>query len=150
MGQSYTCLHYHVIFSTKDRRPLITPDFRQRLYDYVGGIIRGEKGQLLSGGGTKDHVHLLANLQSQPAVSDVIRVIKSNSSKWVHETFRDKAGFAWQVGYGAFTVSHSGIGQVRRYIENQEEHHRARSFKEEYVAFLDRHGIEYDERYIWS
>ncbi|MHC4442729.1 MAG: IS200/IS605 family transposase [Planctomycetota bacterium] len=150
MGQSYTCLHYHIIFSTGDRKPLITRQFQQRLYDYIGGIIKHEDGQLLAAGGIADHVHLLATLHQQRAVSDIMRVVKSNSSKWIHETFSQQSSFAWQTGYGAFTVSYSNIDQVRRYIERQEEHHRTASFQEEYIAFLKRHGVKYDERYIWT
>jgi len=150
MGQSYTCLHHHVIFSTKDRRSLITPDFRQRLYNYIGGIIKGQKGQLLAAGGTRDHVHLLVRIHSQTAVSNLVREVKANSSKWVHETFPAKFLFAWQAGYSALSVSYSNLDQVRAYIQRQEEHHHTASFEEEFIAFLKCHGITYDERYTWD
>ena len=150
MGQSYTCLHYHTVSGTRDRQPLITPNLQQRLYDYIGGIIKHEGGQLFSAGGSADHVHLLAALHQQRALSDIMRVIKSNSSKWIHDTFPGQSSFAWQSGYGAFTVSYSNINQVRRYIEHQNEHHRTVSFQQEYLAFLKRHGIQYDERYVWT
>lgn len=149
MPSSYTCLHYHVIFGTKDRRPSITDDIRSRLYDYMGGILAREKGILLAAGGMPDHVHLLASLSAQSAVSDILRVVKTNSSKWIHETFSDHRGFGWQDGYGAFTVSPSNLSRVKRYIAEQEEHHRRVTFQEEFIAFLKRHGIPYDERYIW-
>ena len=116
MGQTFTCLHYHLIFSTKSRLSQITADLRERLYDYIGGIIKGERGQLFDAGGTEDHVHLLASLPAQPSVADFLRVIKANSSKRVHETFAHQGAFAWQSGYGAFTVSRSNDGGVRRYI----------------------------------
>jgi len=150
MGQSYTCLRYHVIFSTKNRRPQITPDLRQRLYDYMGGIIKGENGRLIASGGTPDHVHLLISLHPQTSVAEIMRLMKTNSSKWTHETFPRKADFAWQTGYGAFSVSHSNLGQVQRYITNQEEHHRQVSFEEEFVAFLRRHGVDHEEKYLWK
>ncbi|HOB74005.1 MAG TPA: IS200/IS605 family transposase [Phycisphaerae bacterium] len=150
MGQSFTCLHYHLIFSTKSREPLIVPQMRQRLYDYIGGIIEGENGRLLAAGGTYDHVHLLAFLHQRFSVADVLRDIKANSSKWIHQTFDNLQGFAWQEGYGAFTVSYSNISRVHAYIDAQEEHHRLIPFQEEFVRFLKRHGIQYDPRYIWD
>ena len=148
MGQSFTCLRFHLIFGTKDRRPWIDIELKQRLYDYIGGIVRAERGVLLAVGGTADHVHLLISAGQQTSVADLIRVVKTNSSKWVHETFPAKAGFAWQPGYAAFTVSQSNTEQVRRYLAGQEEHHRRVSFDEEFVAFLDRHGVEYDARFL--
>ena len=150
MPSTYTSLHYHIIFSTKQRRPFITSDLGPRLYDYIGGIIRHEKGILRCAGGVADHVHLLATLPPTRAISDWMRVIKSNSSGWIHETFPDQRAFGWQDGYGAFTVSKSGLADVERYIAGQEEHHRRVSFKEEFVEFLRRNEIEYDERYLWD
>ncbi len=150
MPQSFVSLHYHLIFSTKNRLPSITPDIESRLYEYIGGIVRAQDGCLLAAGGIPDHVHLLVGLSKQVAVSDALRDIKANSSGWVHDTFPHKADFAWQAGYGAFTVSYSSMDSVKRYIADQAEHHRTRSFKEEFIAFLERHGIEYDERYIWE
>ena len=143
MGQSFTSLTVHVIFGSKDRRPLITPEIAPRLYDYVGGIVRNHNGQLLAAGGTADHVHLLVALHVQSNVADMVRVIKANASKWVRETL-PVSDFAWQVGYGAFTVSHSNRDDVRRYIATQAEHHRRVSFDEEFVLFLKRHGVAYD------
>ena len=150
MGQSFTCLHVHAIFSTKNRAPLITVDFQQRLYDYIGGILRKENCPLIAAGGTADHIHLLHGLHAQTAVADVMRVVKTNSSKWVHETFPDKRNFAWQDGYAVFTVSRSNLETARRYISSQEEHHRQVSFQDELIAFLKKHGVEYNERYVWG
>ncbi len=150
MPNSYTCLHYHVIFGTKNRVPSITQALRDRLYSYIGGIIRENDGTLMVAGGMPDHVHLLVTLHPTIAVSDLLRKVKSVSSKWVHETFEDMAGFGWQDGYSAFTVSFSNIEGVKEYIIAQEEHHRRVPFQEEFIAFLDRHGISYDERYLWT
>jgi REP element-mobilizing transposase RayT len=116
--------------------------------NYIAGIIENEKGSLLAAGGTQDHVHLLVGLHPEKAVADVLRVVKTNSSRWVHENFPDQAKFGWQSGYEAFSVSRSNLDGVRRYIENQEEHHRKLSFEEEFKQFLDRHGIAHDPRYV--
>ena len=148
MGNSFRCLRYHFVFSTKNRAPQLTPELRPRLYDYIGGIFKNENGQLFAVGGTADHVHLLASIHSSVSVSDMLRKVKGNSSKWIHETFPEHKGFAWQEGYGAFSVSQSNVEQVRRYIEQQEEHHRQISFDEEFIEFLERHGICYDKRYL--
>ena len=150
MPQSFACLHCHVIFSTKNRASLITPDLQSRLYEYIAGILRGRDSRLLLAGGTTDHVHLLVSLSKEVAVSSALRDIKSNSSGWVHKTFPERTNFAWQAGYGAFTVSYSGLDELRGYILRQEDHHRKRSFKEEFVGFLEKHEIEYDERYLWD
>ncbi|HZV03915.1 MAG TPA: IS200/IS605 family transposase [Gemmataceae bacterium] len=150
MPQSFTCLHYHLIFSTKQRAPLITADLQPRLYDYIGGIIRGQDGCLLAAGGMPDHIHLLARLSKEVSVSGALRVIKTNSSKWVHETFPDHHAFAWQTGYAAFCVSYSGLESVKHYIASQAEHHRTVSFQDELRTFLRRHQMEFDERYLWT
>ncbi|MCH7719995.1 MAG: IS200/IS605 family transposase [Planctomycetes bacterium] len=150
MAHSYTRLYCHVVFATKNRQPWIAPDIGQRLYDYMGGIIKGENGDLLAAGGTDDHVHLLLSLHPQTSVSDALRLIKTNSSKWIHGTFPDKTKFAWQAGYGAFSVSRSNLESVTRYIANQAEHHKRLSFQDEFIDFLKRHEIEFDPRYIWE
>ena len=150
MAHSYTRLYYHVVFATKNRQPWIAVDMRRRLYDYIGGIIKGENGDLLAAGGTDDHVHLLLALHPQTSVADALRLIKTNSSKWIHETFPDQSKVAWQAGYGAFSVRRSNVDDVTRYIANQEEHHKRLSFEDEFVEFLKRHGIDFDPRYIWE
>jgi REP element-mobilizing transposase RayT len=147
---SYTSLLYHIVFSTKNREPSLEPGMRPRLFEYMGGAVRGEGGIALAINGVADHVHLLARLRQDKAVSAVIGAIKANSSGWIHRTFPTYANFAWQTGYGAFTVSASQRGNVCHYIDNQEEHHRLRTFQEEFLAFLKAHEIEYDERYIWE
>lgn len=150
MPQSFTCLHYHLIFSTKHRLPTITKDLQPRLYEYFGGVLREHGSRLVSAGGMPDHVHLLVSLNKQLATSDALRLIKSNSSKWIHETYPELSDFNWQDGYAAFAVSYSSIPDVKRYLVNQAEHHCKKTFQEEFVEFLKRHEIEYDVRYLWD
>jgi putative transposase len=138
----------HLIFSTKDRRPLITPEIRDDLFAYLGGIIREMRGTALIINGTADHVHMLIRIRPVQAAAEIARVVKANSSGWVKEKW--DVQFAWQTGYGAFSVSESSVPAVSRYIATQEEHHKKVTFQEEYVAFLKKHKIAYDERYIWS
>jgi REP-associated tyrosine transposase len=147
---SYTKLLYHLVFSTKHREPFLGPSVLPRLGEYLGGAVRGEGGTALIINGMPDHIHILARLRQDAALSDVLRAIKANSSGWVHETFPELGGFAWQSGYGAFTVSASQAETVRRYIERQQEHHRRRTFQEEFLALLNAHGIDYGERYLWD
>jgi REP element-mobilizing transposase RayT len=148
MSQSYTNLLYHIIFSTKDRRPIITEDYQPRVYDYIGGIIRGTGGISLGVDGTEDHVHVLAKLRPDRALSDVLRDLKANATGWMHDVFPVLKDFSWQRGYGAFTVSHSNVDDVRDYIARQKEHHQRVSFRDEFMQFLKANGIEYDERYL--
>jgi REP element-mobilizing transposase RayT len=150
MPQSFACLHYHLIFGTKHRQSLITPELEPRLFDYIGGILRGEGGRLVATGARPDHVHLLVSLSREMSVSEALRIIKANSSGWVHKEFHDMAGFAWQAGYGAFGVSYSHLDAVKNYLARQAEHHRHKSFQEEFVEFLRKHEIEFDERYLWD
>jgi len=134
----------------QDRRKLINDAFREQLYEYVGGTLRGHKGHLIEIGGVEDHVHLLANLSPVLAVADVIRNVKANASKWVNELPRKREKFNWKVGYSAFSVSYSGIEPVCDYIRNQQEHHRTVTFKEEYIQFLERHGIGFDSSRLFE
>jgi putative transposase len=143
-------MNCHVIFSTKNREPLIMPDWTPRLFDYIGGIVRENGSSLIAAGGMPDHVHLLVSLNKQMSIADMVRDIKSNSSRWIHETFDFLRGFAWQTGYGAFAISHSNLGKVKLYLTKQPEHHRLRTFQEEFIEFLRRHQIEFDEQFIWS
>jgi putative transposase len=150
MASTLTNLLYHVVFSTKGRRPLIKPPFSEELYKYIGGIIRGERGVLLEIGGIDDHVHLVAKFRADISVADMVRDIKANSSKWAHERKTRIARFGWQTGYGAFSVSQSQLEKVRGYVRRQATHHRRISYQEEFVRLLQKHGIEYDERYLWT
>ena len=150
MPQSFGSLHFHLVFSTKNREPMIDAEFQGRLYEYIGGILRAEKSVLLAAGGMPDHVHLLVSLSRELSIADTLRLVKANSSKWVHETFRDRGAFAWQTGYGAFSVSFSNLPDVKSYIARQAEHHRVRTFQDEFREFLRRHELEWDERYVWD
>jgi putative transposase len=150
MPQSLASLNFHVVFSTKNRQPLIDADIQSRLYEYIGGILRAEKSVLLAAGGMPDHVHLLVSLSRELSIAETLRLVKANSSKWIHNTFPDRKDFAWQVGYGAFSVSFSNIPDVKDYIGHQADHHRTRTFQDEYREFLRRHEIEWDERYVWD
>lgn len=150
MGNTYTSLHYHLVFSTKNRELWIRPDIEQRVWEYLGGIARQNDMKALQIGGIEDHVHLVVSIPATLPVSKALQLLKGGSSKWIHETFLDLAGFAWQDGYGAFTVSKSQLPDVVHYVASQREHHRTRTFQEEYRAFLEKHEIEYDERYVWG
>jgi putative transposase len=150
MPQSFASLHVHIVFSTKHRAPLLLPKLRPRLHEYLGGILRDHSCSLSAAGETVDHIHLLASLSRTIAIADAVRVIKANSSGWIHKEFPELSDFYWQEGYGAFAVSHSNVDQVKTYIAGQEEHHRQRSFQDEYRELLRRHEIEWDERYVWD
>jgi putative transposase len=147
MSHTYTNLLAHIIFSTKERMPLIRSEFKSELHAYMGGIIREIGGKAVIINGTADHVHLLVGLPPNCSLSDAMRVLKTNSSRWAREQKR-AAKFGWQAGYGAFSVSQSNTQAVMAYIAHQEEHHQKVSFLEEFNAFLKKHGIEHDERYL--
>jgi putative transposase len=148
MSDSYTNLLYHLVFSTKDRRPLITPAHEVRLYEYIGGIVRELGGISLEINGTEDHVHLLAKLRPDKALSDVLRDLKSNATGWMHDVFPSSKDFCWQRSHGAFTVSQSNVGEVREYIRRQKEHHKTLSFRDEFIASLKANRIPYDEGFV--
>ncbi|MEM7587790.1 MAG: IS200/IS605 family transposase [Acidobacteriota bacterium] len=149
MASTLTNLLFHIVFSTKSRLPLITGDIQEDLYRYIGGILRNQGGKLLEIGGMPDHVHLLVRLPARESLSNLLRAIKSDSSGWINREWRDQR-FAWQSGYGAFTVSQSQVDRVRHYIRTQEEHHRGRSFEDELRVLLQHHEVEFDERYLWD
>jgi REP element-mobilizing transposase RayT len=149
MSHTFTNLLTHVIFSTKDREPLITAALHDDLLAYLGGIVREVGGVLRASNARSDHVHLLCSLPPTAATADALRLVKTNSSRWVHGS-RDYPGFDWQTGYGAFSVSQSQAPAVVQYIADQEKHHHRVTFQEEFIAILKKHGIAYDERYIWS
>jgi putative transposase len=147
MPSTHSSLQHHFVFSTKNRAPSIAPEWQRRLHKYLGGIIRSTGGLPLVVGGVPDHVHLLVTLKPVHRLSDVLRDLKRSSSMWVHEEIGERK-CAWQEGYGAFTVSRSNIPTVKSYVEHQEEHHRKRTFQEEYRELLRKHGVEFDERYL--
>jgi putative transposase len=128
--------------------PLIVESLQQNLYSYIGGIVRGESGTLLEIGGMPDHVHLLVKLNPTKSVSEMLNRIKAKSSKWVNEENTRSRSFGWKDGYGAFSVSESQVESIRRYIQDQEKHHRRQSFQDEFRALLEKHGIEFEERYF--
>lgn len=148
MPATHLSLHYHIVFSAKDRHPFIADEWRNRLHEYLGGLIRTADGIPEAIGGTADHVHILAGLRATHSLASFVQDIKQTSSRWIHETIGVK-NFAWQQGYGAFTVSVSNRDAVKNYIANQAEHHRIKTFQEEYVALLKKHEVAYDEKYLW-
>ena len=147
MPSTHTNLHFHIIFSTKERLPLITKDWLERLHAYIGGIVKTQDGVPVAIGGINDHVHLLVGLRSSHRLDYFIRDVKADSSHWIHTELNKK--FEWQKGYGAFTVSPNAVSSVRKYILNQAGHHRIKSFKEEYVELLAASGTRYDEKFLW-
>ena len=147
---SYISSYFHCVFSTKERRRLITPTLRDRLWPFLGGIARKNKMKAIEIGGMEDHVHILLSLPSTLSIAKALQLIKGGSSKWVHETFPDHRMFGWQVKYGAFSVSVSQLETIIQYIKDQKEHHRQMTFQEEFIALLKKHRVEYDERYLWD
>jgi REP element-mobilizing transposase RayT len=142
---SFNSSLHHCIFATKRREAVLTPPIRDRLWPYLGGIARENGMKSLAIGGVADHVHILLSLPATGSISETMQLLKGNSSKWVHETFPALRSFAWQKGYGAFSIGVSGIEQTCAYIRDQEKHHRTRTFREEVIMFLQRHGLPFDE-----
>ncbi len=150
MSQTLTRLLAHLIFSTKHRTPIITPEVEPELFAYMGEILKNHDSRLLEAGGTSDHVHLLISQSKNVALSSLMKDVKKDSSSWIKTNGRSFRDFHWQDGYGAFSVSQSQVPALRRYIANQKEHHRRQSFQEELIALLKKHELDYDERYLWS
>lgn len=150
MPHTYSNLLTHVVFSTKTRLRTIADAIRTDLHAYLGGIVRDMNGTAVIVGGTDDHVHMLLQLPADLNVAECVRVVKASSAKWVHEKWPDRSAFGWQRGYAGFSVSASNAPAVTEYIRNQAEHHRTRSFDDEFKALLRKHGIAFDDRYLWS
>ena len=150
MPSSWTQNYYHLVFSTKGREPLISAELKSRLYPFFGGIAKDLCSQLLAGNGMEEHVHLLVRFPPDLAPAELAREVKARSSRWVHESFEGLRDFAWQRGYGGFTVNRALVPEVESYIRNQEEHHRTLSFQEEFLALLRSHGVEFDQRYVFE
>ncbi len=150
MSHTFTQLTVHIVFSTKGRARLIPTARAARIHAYLASLINGRFGFAREVGGTHDHVHILFDIKQVESVADCMESVKSVSSGWIHDTLPDLRDFAWQEGYGAFSVSASSIPRVRAYIQGQEAHHATRSFEDEFRALLKRHGIQYDERYLWK
>jgi len=149
MSHTYSCALFHCVFSTKERRKLIPPDVQPRLWAYMGGIARKREMKALGVGGTDDHVHLLLSLPSSLPIAKAMREINSESSRWMREDC-GFAGFEWQEGYGAFSIGWAQVEATLAYIARQQEHHRKHDFQAEFIAFLKKHQIEYDPRYVWG
>ncbi len=150
MPQSLSSILIHLIFSTKHRQPLVTAQVEPDLYAYMAGILQEKRCPALTIGGMPDHVHVLFLLARTRSVSEVVEDLKKDSSKWMKTqgaSFRD---FYWQAGYGAFSLGQSSVGEARQYIDNQKEHHKTRTFQEEYRTFLKRYGVDFDEQYVWD
>jgi len=150
MPGTYAQLHLHIVTSTKGRRPWISTAVAERLYPYIGGIVRAEKGVLYEIGGVEDHVHMYLRWRPDGRVSDLMRTLKAGSSKWIHEQFPELAAFAWQEGYSVFSVSKSQEDALKRYIKGQAEHHQTEDFKSELLRTLRAHGIDFDEKYTFD
>ncbi len=150
MPGTYSQLLLHVVYSTKGRMPWINGDVSERLYPYIGGIIRAEKGVLYDIGGIDDHLHLYLRWRPDGAISDLMRTVKTRSSKWIHDTFPTLSEFAWQEGYSVFSVSKSQEPAVKKYIAGQAEHHKSEGFKSELLRLLRAHEVEFDERYVFD
>jgi len=150
MGQSLAQNYIHIIFSTKHRQPFIHPPVASELYAYIGGICHQLECLPLTVGGYTDHVHILCKLSKKIALMTLVEKVKANSSKWIKTKGADYKGFYWQNGYAAFSVSASQVEATTAYINNQHEHHSKKMFQEEYRAFLKKHQVEYDERYVWG
>ena len=149
MPHSYVSNLMHCIFSTKERFPFIDAALESRLWPYIGGIARQNHFRALAIGGTADHLHTLLSLPATMDIAKAVQLIKGGSSKWIHDTLNQHRKFAWQEGYGAFSVSASQLDRTIAYINRQKQHHRRRGFEEEFIEFLDRNGIEYDRRYVF-
>ncbi|WP_187477511.1 IS200/IS605 family transposase [Amniculibacterium sp. G2-70] len=150
MGQSLNKIYVHLVFCTKNRQPVIDDFIEDELFSYLGGICRNLECNPIQVGGYKDHVHILCLLSKKIALMKLLEEIKSNSSKWIKTKGSEFKDFYWQNGYGAFSVNPTEIEIVKKYIINQKEHHQKRSFQEEYLAFLNKYNIEYDEKYLWE
>ncbi len=150
MGRTYSQLLLHVVFSTKNRRRYLTSEITERVYAYIGGIIRDEGGTLLAAGGVEDHVHLLIQLRTDTTLANLMRTVKAKSSRWIKDNFPNQKDFAWQEGYAAFSVSKSQQAAVIDYIARQREHHHGNDFKAEFLKLLQAHGVEYDERFVFE
>ena len=150
MGQSLNKIYVHLVFSTKHRKPLITDLIKGELFSYLGGICKNLECNPIQVGGHHDHIHILCLLSKKVALMKLMEEVKSHSSKWIKTKGDEFEDFYWQNGYGAFSVNPTEIEIVKNYILNQEEHHKKKTFQEEFLAFLKKYDVEYDERYVWD
>jgi len=150
MANTYSSLFYHIVFSTKHRQNFIKQEIENRVWAYIGGVARKHKLTAIQVGGIENHIHALILSPPITAPSKIAQWLKGDSSKWIHTEFADLKKFAWQDGYGAFSLSKSKVPDVVEYIKNQREHHRKESFEDEYVKLMKLHEVEYDERYLFD
>lgn len=150
MAGTYYTILLHIVFSTKGREFWLRPEIAERLYPYIGGIVRAEKGILYEIGGMEDHIHMYIRWRPDKAVSNLMRTLKSRSSKWIHELFPNLSKCGWQDGYSVLSVSRSQEVAVKKYIAGQKSHHKKESFKSELLRFFRTHGVEFDERYVFD
>jgi len=150
MANTYSQLYVHFVFAVKHRQCLIHPNWNNSLYKYITGIIQNHKHKLIAINGMPDHIHILIGLIPSQSMSELMKYVKGSSSKWINDNRLVNGKFEWQSGFGAFSYSSSDVGTVARYIQNQEEHHRISSFREEYVQLLNEFGIVYNEKYIFE
>ena len=150
MPQSLVKNYVHLVFSTKYRQPFIDKIIQPKLYAYINGICQQNECYLYAIGGIEDHIHILCLLSKKMALYKLLETVKSNSSRWIKTKGKNYQDFYWQEGYGAFSVNPSEISIVKKYIDNQEKHHKQRDFKNEFRAFLNKYEVEYDERYLWD
>ena len=149
MSQTLVSLLVHVVFSTKNRVDLITPDIEADLFAYLSGVLNHHESRCIASGGTANHIHLLVSLSKNFALSEVVGDLKRSSSKWLKTKGARFRSFGWQDGYGAFSIGESNVEALKRYIAGQKEHHRARTFESEMLSLLKRYGVKYDEEYLW-
>ena len=150
MANTYTQIHIQTVFAVQNRQSLIGDEWKEDLYKYMTSIIQNNNHKLLQINGMPDHVHILFGLRPVQAISNLMKQVKQDSSKWINQNRLARGKFSWQEGYGAFSYSKSQLPRVIKYIQNQQEHHKTKSFREEYLALLKTHGVDYDERYIFK
>lgn len=150
MSNTYTQIHIHFVFAVKFRDAVIADVWKTDLYKYIAGIIKNNGHKLIAIGGMPDHIHLLIGVRPNQSISELLKFIKGDSSRWINKNNFVKRRFEWQAGFGAFSYSKSHLKEVIRYIENQEIHHKKRSFGEEYLEFLQKYGVDFDVRYIFK
>jgi len=150
MANTYTQIYLHVVFAVEGRQSLIKLEYNDELQKYITGIVSGQKQKLIAINNMPDHLHMLVGIKPDMALSDLVRDVKAGTSKFIKEKRWMAGRFSWQEGFGAFSNSRSQLGTVIRYIENQQKHHAKKSFREEYVALLEKFGVEYDPRYIFK
>ena len=150
MGNTFYQNYAQIVFSPKGRENLILPSFEERIYQYITGIIKNNDQKLIAINGMPDHIHVFIGFKPTIAIANLVRDIKANSSKFINEEHFLRGKFAWQDGYGCFTYAHSQLDVVAKYVMNQKEHHKTKTFREEYLSFLEKFAIPYDEKYLFD